>query len=334
MTGFASQPIAAMPSAASASRNSPRPHPRSATGRVHRGNGRRRSPAGARISPRFPGSALRSRRRDPRAEGRRPGPRRGGPLPRARRDSRGRAREVTADCFEGKTTRAGGRAGPPPRSDLLRQYDLLGLLPFLPPRQRLDAPSRSFSSASSRRWLARRSWPAVSRAYALAGEARGEPGKVGDGPVEARRRLPGEVLGALRAFSRGRRKSANPRLRLEKRPAQRLEERGVERRLVARDDPEDAQESGLERPQGSAGRQDGRDEAPCVLQHGSRPRVRGAAGRGAGTGPRGRSRARAPSRKRPRATQSAPQARRPGPRRRVSPRPRAFRSCLAYIKRE
>ena len=75
--------------------------------------------------------------------------------------------------------------------------------------------------------------------------------------------------------------SREGRLGLEERPAQRLEDRRVERRLVARDDPERPEERGLERAQRGPGREDRAHEAAGVLEERARPLV---GGPGAGSG--------------------------------------------------
>ena len=262
---------------------------------------RRRSPDGGECPLRFPGSAPRSRRRDPRAEDRRRAPRTPKPA---------RARRVTAwllrgsaDCFEGRTSRGAASGGASFASSTFLRIPWVFSADCSFSRASVSArSSRSFSSASSRRWLARSSRLSWAR----------RPAKSSEVSANCRR-----TASVSRSAPRSASRSAELNV--------------VWSRVTILRTRNSAALSG---PQRGAGRQNGRDEAPRVLQHGPRPRVRRGRRATGRKGPRGRSWARAPSRKKPRATQSAPQARRPGPRRRVSPRPRAFRSCLAYIKRE
>ena len=56
----------------------------------------------------------------------------------------------------------------------------------------------------------------------------------------------------------------------EKGSAERLEDRRVEDRLVPGDDPEEAEEKGLERAESGSGRKEGRDVPRAVLENGAR----------------------------------------------------------------
>src|SRR5450759_3514277 len=113
--------------------------------------------------------------------------------------------------------------------------------------------------------------------------------EVGDHPLQALPRRDRRGLRVPRGLPRlrgHRGEAVEARLRLEQRPAQGLEKRGIERRLVPRDDPEDAQEGGLDGAQRGPGGEYGRHEARGVFQHRPRTRERGSPGRGTGARPR------------------------------------------------